>query len=311
MGCSSKRLFIHPGEIFVNNNEKPAFQRAGFIYLFIRFIFQSLLMMAHLAAYIIAVLIGISLGLIGGGGSILTVPVLVYLMGVNPVLATTYSLFIVGFTSLVGGVKAYANHQVDFRSVSLFGIPSILTVFIARHFILPRIPDILFTVGSFAVKKGSFLMMLFALLMLVAAISMIRNYDKETDTAENTTRPDKVLSLLIPGLLTGLVTGLLGAGGGFLIIPALVLFVKLPMKTAVGTSLLIIAINACFGFVFSIGHFYFDWSLLLPFSGLAVAGVFAGSKIAQRMNGDALKKWFGWFVLGMSLCILAKELIIS
>ena len=280
--------------------------------LFIHFISQSLFIMAELAGYTIAVLIGVSLGLIGGGGSILTVPVLVYLMGVNPVLATTYSLFIVGFTSLVGGVKAYTHKMVDFRSVSLFGIPSILTVFIARHFILPQIPETLFTIGRFAIKKGSFLMMLFALLMLVAAISMMRNYEKETVAPENAApRHDKVLSLLIPGLLTGLVTGLLGAGGGFLIIPALVLFVKLPMKTAVGTSLLIIAINACFGVVFSIGHFYFDWLLLLPFTGLAVVGVFAGSKMAARMNGDALKKWFGWFVLALSLVILAKELLLS
>ena len=278
------------------------------MYLF-SFYFSTFVLMTELAGYIIAVLIGISLGLIGGGGSILTVPVLVYLMGVNPVLATTYSLFIVGTTSLVGGTKAYMNKLVDFRSVSLFGIPSILTVFIARHFILPYIPELLFTVGSYQVKKGSFLMMLFALLMLIAAVSMILNYDKDTTRQDTGHRPDKILSLLIPGLLIGLVTGLLGAGGGFLIIPALVLFIKLPMKTAVGTSLLIIAINAGFGFVFSIGHFSLDWSILLPFTGLAVAGVFAGSKMAEHLNGEALKKWFGWFVLAMSICIFITEII--
>lgn len=265
--------------------------------------------MSQLAAYFIAVLIGVSLGLIGGGGSILTVPVLVYLMGVDPVLATTYSLFIVGVTSLVGGVKAYSNKLVDFRSVSLFGIPSILTVFIARHFLLPLIPDTLFTIGSLVIKKGSFLMMLFALLMLMAAVSMLRNFEKGNIDTINAARHDKVLPLLIPGLVTGLVTGLLGAGGGFLIIPALVLFVKLPMKTAVGTSLLIIAINAGFGAVFSIGHFYFNWWLIISFTTLAVIGVFAGSKIAEKMDGDALKKWFGWFVLVLSLVILGKELL--
>ena len=266
--------------------------------------------MAQLAGYIIAILIGISLGLIGGGGSILTVPVLVYLMHVDPVLATTYSLFIVGFTSLVGGTRAYINKLVDFRSVSLFGIPSILTVFIARHFILPRIPESLFTAGNLVIKKGSFLMMLFALLMLIAAISMIRNYDKHTDSEQsNAIHQEKTFSLLIPGLLIGLVTGLLGAGGGFLIIPALVLFIKLPMKIAVGTSLLIIAINSCFGFVFSIGHFLLDWTLLLPFTCLAVAGVFIGSKIGEHMNGEALKKWFGWFVLAMSVYIFLKEIL--
>ncbi len=263
----------------------------------------------HFAGYFVAVLIGILLGLIGGGGSIITVPVLVYMMGVDPVLATTYSLFIVGTTSLVGGTKAYMNKLVDFRSVSLFGIPSILTVFIARHFILPHIPEVLFATTNFPVKKGNFLMMLFAVLMLAAAILMIRNHDKDDALTVNTNqRSEKVLPLLIPGLLIGLITGLLGAGGGFLIIPALVLLIKLPMKTAVGTSLLIIAINAGFGFVFSIGHFYLDWSLLLSFTALAVTGVFVGSKIAALMNGDALKKWFGWFVFVMSIYILVKEI---
>lgn len=266
----------------------------------------------QIAGYIIAVLIGISLGLIGGGGSILTVPVLVYLMKVDPVLATTYSLFIVGFTSLVGGTKAYISKQVDFRAVSLFGFPSILTVFIARHFILPAIPEKLFTMGSVQVNKGSLLMMLFALLMLLAAISMMRNHNKETATTMGAGADhDNTLSLVLPGLLVGLITGLLGAGGGFLIIPALVLFIKLPMKTAVGTSLLIIAINSTFGFVFSIGHFALNWSLLFSFTALAIAGVFIGGRIAAAMDGNALKKWFGWFVLAMSLYILFKEIFFS
>src|ERR1700712_21678 len=168
--------------------------------------------MAQLTGYIIAILIGVSLGLIGGGGSILTVPVLVYLLGVDPVLATTYSLFIVGFTSLVGGTRAYLNKLVDFRSVSLFGIPSILTVFIARHFILPHIPESLFTIGNLVIKKGNFLMMLFALLMLIASVSMIRNDDKQTGLKKNDAlQEDKTFSLVITGLLIGLVTGLLGA----------------------------------------------------------------------------------------------------
>lgn len=264
------------------------------------------------AGYIIAVLIGISLGLIGGGGSILTVPVLVYLMKVDPVLATTYSLFIVGFTSLAGGTRAYINRQVDFRAVSLFGFPSILTVFIARHFILPAIPEKLFSIGSLQVHRGSFLMMLFALLMLLASVSMMRNHDEEKPGAAVADQHhDNTLSLLIPGLLIGLITGLLGAGGGFLIIPALVLLIKLPMKTAVGSSLLIIAINSIFGFVFSIGHFALNWMFLSSFTALAIAGVFIGSRIAARMDGSSLKKWFGWFVLAMSIYILTKEFFFS
>ncbi|MDE3247341.1 MAG: sulfite exporter TauE/SafE family protein [Bacteroidota bacterium] len=264
----------------------------------------------ELTGYIVAVLIGISLGLIGGGGSILTVPVLVYLFRTEPVLATTYSLFIVGVTSLAGGTKAYMNHLVDFRAVSLFGIPSILTVFIARHFILPAIPQHIAQVGAVSIDKGSLLMLLFALLMLVAALSMMRhgkNAGTEPDGGHQT--QGNPLSLLVPGLLVGLVTGILGAGGGFLIIPALVLLVGLSMKTAVGTSLLIIAINSIFGFIFSLGHYPLQWPFLLGFTGLAVAGVFAGSRIGTRMDSQSLKKWFAWFVLAMSAYILLREFI--
>lgn len=266
--------------------------------------------MTQLAGYILAVFIGISLGLIGGGGSILTVPVLVYLLHVDPVSATTYSLFIVGVTSLVGGTKAYIHKLVDFRAISLFGIPSILTIFIARHFILPAIPAHIFSIGHFEMNKGRLLMVVFALLMLTAAISMMFNNERENAITGNP-RHDKTFSLLVPGLLAGLVTGLLGAGGGFLIIPALVLLIRIPMKIAIGTSLLIIAINAGFGFVFSIGHFYLNWTLLLLFTALSIIGVFIGSKIAERVNGEALKKSFGWFVLVMALYILAKEFIFT
>lgn len=264
--------------------------------------------MQEILGYVLAVIIGVSLGLIGGGGSILTVPVLVYLLHVDPVLATTYSLFIVGFTSLVGGVKAYIKKLVDFKAVSLFGIPSILTIFVARHFILPSIPEHILFIGSFELKRGGLLMIIFALLMLAAAISMMYNKVGKLANGKDDTRQDKTFSLLIPGLLVGLVTGLLGAGSGFLIIPALVLLIKLPMKTAVGTSLLIIAINSTFGFVFSIGHYSLHWPLLFLFTCLSIAGVFIGARLSEKMDGESLKKGFGWFVLVMSLIILVKEI---
>jgi uncharacterized protein len=262
----------------------------------------------EITGYILAILIGLSLGLIGGGGSILTVPVLVYFMGVDPLLATTYSLFIVGFTSLAGGIKAYTRKLVDFRSISLFGIPSILAIFIARHFILPIIPEHIFTIGQLSVNKGRLMMMVFALLMLAAAISMMIR--RHNDAPADNPPTDTTLPLLLPGVVVGLVTGLLGAGGGFLIIPALVLLIKLPIKTAIGTSLVIIAINSTFGFVFSIGHFTFDWQLLGIFTVLAIVGVFVGGRISQRLNGSTLRKGFGWFVLAMSIYILSKELLV-
>ncbi|MBC7904677.1 MAG: sulfite exporter TauE/SafE family protein [Gemmatimonadaceae bacterium] len=257
----------------------------------------------EILGYILAVLIGISLGLIGGGGSILTVPVLVYLFHLDPLIATTYSLFIVGFTSLAGGVKSYVNKTIDFRSVSLFGIPSILAIYVARHFLLPAIPP-----AIFGIEKGSFLMMVFALLMLVASISMMASKREEAYAAVRRKSRDRTLPLLLPGLVVGLVTGLLGAGGGFLIIPVLVVVIKLPMKRAVGTSLMIIAINSIFGFVFSIHQQALDWNLMLIFTVLAIAGVFIGSRLARHIDGNTLKKGFGWFVLVMGIYILVREI---
>ena len=268
----------------------------------------------EIVGYIAAVLIGVSLGLIGGGGSILTIPVLVYLLGIDAVLATGYSLFIVGVTSLVGGARAFMNKTVDFRAVSLFGIPSILTIFIARHFALPAIPEHLFYIGAMDISKGRFLMLVFSLLMLLSAFFMLRDTkdpDEVTTEEKESMHPYKVLSLLVPGLIVGFTTGLLGAGGGFLIVPALVLFLRLPMKTAIGTSLLIIAINSIFGFVFSIGHYHFSWKILFIFTSLAISGVVIGSFLSQKLNANYLKRIFGWFVLLIAIYIIINELFLD
>ncbi len=264
----------------------------------------------EIVGYIASVLIGLSLGLTGGGGSILTVPVLVYLFNVEPVLATGYSLFIVGATSFVGGIKSYMYKQVDFRAVSLFGIPSIFSIFIARHFVLPVIPETVFHISGYAVQRGSFLMIVFALLMLVASFFMV-SPKKEIETGEEEEQQYKSLSLLIPGLLVGFITGLLGAGGGFMIIPALVLILHLPMKKAIGTSLQIIAINSIFGFLFSIKQYSFNWKLLLLTTALAIAGVIAGTYFSKKIDNKLLKKIFAGFVIAMAVFILVKELFIS
>lgn len=262
--------------------------------------------------YLASILIGISLGMIGSGGSILTVPVLVYLMGINPLLATTSSLFIVGTASLAGGIRSYIKHQVDFKAVTEFGIPSILSIFVTRHYLLPALPDRIVTIGNVVVSKGMFLMVVFAILMLAASISMIRgrneNANEELSAAE---RHNKILPLVLLGLFIGVVTGLLGAGGGFLIIPALVLFLKLPMKTAVGTSLMIVAINSLFGFLFSLKQFEYDWKIILIFTAISIAGIFIGSKLADKISGPSLKKGFGWFVLVMGIYIIIKEIFLK
>ena len=265
----------------------------------------------EILGYIAAILIGISLGLVGSGGSILTVPVLVYLMGVDPLLATTSSLFIVGFTSLIGGVRAYSKKQLDYRAVTEFGFPSVLSIFITRHNLLPAIPDTIFTVGNIIITKNMLLMLVFAVLMLLASWSMIRSRESNRTATPAKAGSERVFPLMIFGLLIGVVTGLLGAGGGFLIIPTLVLFLGLDMKTAVGTSLLIIAINSLFGFLFSLNHFSFNWMLLLAFTVLSAAGLFIGSHFSDKISPASLKKGFGWFILVMGIFVIVRELFLS
>jgi hypothetical protein len=267
----------------------------------------------EIAGYIAAVFIGLVLGMMGGGGSILTVPVLVYLLHLDAITATTYSLFIVGVTSLTGGTRAYIKKQVDFKTVSEFGIPSIFSIFIARHFILPAIPEKkLFSIGNIEFTRDIMLMILFAFLMFAASAFMILNGDDENKKMPvSQERNSTILPLALWGLAIGFITGLLGAGGGFLIIPALVLFVKLPMKTAIGTSLVIIAINSIFGFLFSLNQTPLDWNILLLFTGLAIIGIYLGSLWAEKIPGKILKKLFGWFVLIMAIYILIKELFLN
>lgn len=262
----------------------------------------------ELAGYIASLFIGVSLGLIGGGGSILTVPVLVYLFGISPTLGISYSLFVVGFTSLIGAFNNYRKGLISFKTALLFGAPSITTVFITRKFIIPHVPDVFCKIGSFQVTHALFVMVVFAVLMLAASISMIRN--KKTSADENSTSKKKPVLLLFYGILIGLVTGFLGAGGGFLLIPALVILMKLPMKEAIGTSLLIISLNSLIGFLGDIGRHPIDWKFLFIITTIAIAGVFAGGFFNQKVNAEKLKKGFGWFVLIMGIYILVKEIFL-
>ena len=262
--------------------------------------------MMEILAYLLAALVGISLGLIGGGGSILMVPILVYVMGLEPTLATSYSLFIVGITALVGAFTNYRKGLVSVQTALLFGLTSIFTVFATRKWVIPQIPETLFNMGSFPVSKSMATMVLFALLMLMASTAMIRNDKKEPMLLQSTLL--NYSRLFLYGILIGLVTGFLGAGGGFLIVPVLVLIFGLPMKEAVGTSLLIIAMNSLIGFTGDLGHYAIDWIRLLSITGIAVAGIFVGGVLAKKLDGDALKKAFGWFVLIMGICIIIKEL---
>ena len=256
--------------------------------------------------YIGALAIGVVLGLIGGGGSILTVPVLVYLLFINPVTATAYSLFVVGVSSLVGAIRNIQKGLVDFRTAIVFAIPAFIAVYIARKYLVPAIPESIFTIGDFSVTKNMAIMLFFALVMLVASISMIRN--KRADSDEESEISYNYPLIIIEGLLVGLITGIVGAGGGFLIIPALVLLAKLPMKKAVATSLLIIAIKSLIGFIGDVENLAIDWSFLLIFTSISVVGIFLGIYLSNFIEGKKLKKGFGWFVLIMGIYIIYKEL---
>lgn len=256
--------------------------------------------------YIGALLVGVALGLIGGGGSILTVPILVYALTLNPVIATAYSLFVVGTTSLVGAVKNIMKGMVDIKTAIIFAIPALIAVYLTRAFLIPAIPNELFEVGGFLVTKNIAIMLFFAIIMFLAAISMIRNKRKETD--EETVIIYNYPLIVIEGFVVGAITGIVGAGGGFLIIPALVLFAKLPMKKAVATSLLIIAIKSLIGFLGDVQNLDIDWTFLLSFTAISVVGIFIGIWLNKFINGKKLKKAFGWFVLAMAIYIIYKEL---
>lgn len=277
----------------------------------------------EIIGYIGAILMGLSLGLIGGGGSILTVPILVYLFQVDAVLATAYSLFIVGLTSLVGSVSHMRFGNIHWRTAIVFGIPSIISVFLTRSYLVPMIPDPIFTFGNsvnggaaLVITKSVGLLLLFAVIMVMAAYSMIKPAKKDvglnggdSSVADFDAPSFNYPLILAEGAIVGLVTGLVGAGGGFLIIPALVLLAKLPMKKAVGTSLMIIAAKSLIGFVGDMrGDEVIDWSFLAVFSAIAVVGILLGSWLSKRIPGEKLKPAFGWFVLVMGTYIIIKEL---
>ncbi|RPI73385.1 MAG: sulfite exporter TauE/SafE family protein [Ignavibacteriales bacterium] len=261
--------------------------------------------MLEIFGFIAAVLIGISLGLIGSGGSILTVPVLVYLFEVEPVTATAYSLFIVGLSALVGSFRYMKEHLLDYKTALVFSVPAFVAVFLSRMFIIPILPDVVISLNGYSVSKGIFLLILFAVLMIMASISMIKDKKPEVDFSE---LKFNYPLIFIEGFIVGILTGLVGAGGGFLIIPALVLLAKLPMKIAVGTSLLIIAVKSLIGFTGDIGSGQaIDWLFLFEVSALAIAGIFIGFYLSKKISGTKLKPFFGWFVLAMGIYIIIKE----
>ena len=257
--------------------------------------------------YIGALLIGIVLGLTGGGGSILTVPVLVYLIGLNPMVATAYSLFIVGTTATFGTIQNLKKKVVSVKIGLQFAIPSLFSVYLTRRFLVPIIPEVLIETPHIILTRSTFLMVLFACIMFFAALSMLK---KQAEKQEDVIQKEQNLLLVVLQIFSvGILIGLIGAGGGFLIIPALFHIAKLPMRKAIGTSLLIIAINSLIGFTGDIENTTIDWSFLLGFTAIAILGIYIGIYLNKFINENQLKKGFGWFVLVMAIFIFIKELL--
>lgn len=257
----------------------------------------------EILGYVGALFIGLVLGLTGGGGSILTVPILVYLMSVSPVTATAYSLFIVGTTSTFGAIQNYRKNLVDIKNGFIFAIPSFVAVYLTRKFIVPRIPEIIIE-SPILITKNTFLMLFFAVIMIFGALSVLKKKSQNTNNEEKR-------NLILIGIQTftiGIIIGLVGAGGGFLIIPSLILFAKLPMRKAVGTSLFIIAMNSLVGFIGDVQNLEIDWLFLLTFSAISVVGIFIGMYLTKYTNESQLKKIFAYFVLVMAAIILLKEM---
>jgi len=262
----------------------------------------------EILGYLGAVIVGLVLGLIGGGGSILTVPILVYLIGLNPIVATAYSLFVVGVTSCIGTFQNFKKGRVDFKTAIIFSIPALIAVFLTRRFLVPMIPAEVFTVGEFTVTNNIFIMVFFAIIMLLASISMIRNRKDKVEESSHQNIQFNYPLIALEGIGVGILTGIVGAGGGFLIIPALVILAKLPMKTAIGTSLLIIAIKSLIGFLGDIANLEIDWNFLLIFTFLSIVGIIIGVWLSKFISGKKLKRGFGYFTLFMAIYIIYKEL---
>lgn len=257
----------------------------------------------EILGYVGALFIGLVLGLTGGGGSILTVPILVYLMGKSPVTATAYSLFIVGTTSTFGAIQNYRKNLVDIKNGFIFAIPSFIAVYLTRKFIVPRIPEIIIE-SPILITKNTFLMLFFAVIMIFGALSVLKKKNQNTNNEEKR-------NLILIGIQTftiGVIIGLVGAGGGFLIIPSLILFAKLPIQKAVGTSLFIIAMNSLVGFIGDVQNLVIDWTFLLTFSAISVVGIFIGMYLTKYTNESQLKKIFAYFVILMATIILLKEM---
>lgn len=262
----------------------------------------------EILGYIGALIVGLVLGLIGGGGSILTVPILVYFLGFSPIVATGYSLFVVGSTALVGTLRNIKKNTIDFKTAIIFAIPSIITIFMVRSLVIPNLPEVIFSIGNFTLTNSLFIMLLFALIMLLAGWSMIKSKEINSDSVIKSFDNTHYFAIGTQAIGIGALAGLVGAGGGFLIVPALVLLVKLPIKKAISTSLFIIAAQSLIGFLGDLNKTTIDWKFLITFTIISILGIFIGLALSKKISAKRLKIGFGYFTIVMAVYIFFKEL---
>lgn len=265
----------------------------------------------EIVGYICAMLVGVSLGMLGAGGSILTIPILIYFFHIDPLHATTYSFFIVGFTAFFGAAKNVRNGTVQLMPAVYFAVTGGIVIFLVRNYLLDAIPEILFSFQDVSITKDLFILLFFSVIMIVSGISMIMQASKNI-ASENSLHDVSILKLILLGFLVGFVIAFAGVGGGFLITPALIVFAGLNVKKAIGTSLCIISLNSFTGF-FSSLHLHEDmnWNLLFLFVLLAAVGVFIGMYLSKGIENRKMKKIFGGFILAVGIFILLKELILE
>ncbi|WP_407404750.1 sulfite exporter TauE/SafE family protein [Chryseobacterium sp.] len=260
----------------------------------------------EIIGFALTLFIGLLIGMFGGGGSILSVPVLVYLFAIPTTLSTTYSLALVSITSLIAAIPNVINKKLSFSRIVMFGIPSMIALYTVRAFLLPVIPnefEILHTV----VHKNNLMMVFFSVLMLLSGLYMVLNKKSNPDV-EN--RTYSFGALIMAGLLEGSITGMVGAGGGFIIVPVLMIFGKLNLKQAVGNSLLIIGIKSLIGFLGSQDLLDLDIYYLVKMIIISLVGMFFGIYLSTKVDSKQLKPLFGYFVVAMGIFILIKEVIL-
>jgi len=260
----------------------------------------------EIIGYFLALFVGLVIGTLGGGGSILAVPILVVFFQMEPQNATVYSLFIVGVTSLFGAIQHFKSKLIHPKNALLFGIPAVISISLTRLLIVSMIPQKIHLGETIVFEKNTFIMSLFAILMILASIPMIRGQKEHPSTKKN--RPTV---LVIFGILIGFISGLVGAGGGFMIIPSLSIFMRVPIKNAIATSIVIIAINSLSGFSAELfkPNLQLNWVILLGFTLIATAGLIIGLRLNNKIQAANLKKGFGIFVLLIGISILITEIV--